>query len=100
MADRPTCQIRKRKRLVEEEDSSPVASSSCGGRPSLLQRYDTEIVRLHNLHYKPKKIAELLCSQFALDPTVVTRTGVESRLQSIKRNSLYPLAPTNSAIDL
>jgi hypothetical protein len=45
---------------------SPNASSSCGGRPSILQRYDSEIACLHNLCNNPKNIVELLFSQFAL----------------------------------
>ena len=98
MSERSACTTKKRQRLVEEE--TPPRTTCHGGRPSFLQQYDKEIVHLHNLRYKPAKIAELLCSQYSLDPKVVTRYGVESRLRIIKRNSLYPLAPTNAAIDL
>jgi hypothetical protein len=100
MAERPARQTRKRVRLVEEDGPSASSSSSRAGRPSFLQRFDEEIARLYNNHYKPAKIAELLCSQYSLDPQVVTRTGVESRLRIIKKNSLYPLIPTNSSVDL
>ena len=98
MSERPARTTKKRRRLVEEE--TPPRTTRRGGRPSFLQQYDKEIVHLHNLRYKPAKIAELLCSQYSLDPKVVTRYGVESHLHIIKKNSLYPLSPTNAAIDL
>ena len=78
MAARPVRKVKKQRHLVEEDVSSSSSSSSKGGRPSFLQQYDKDIVQLSNMHYKPSKIAELLCSQYSLDPNIVSRTGIES----------------------
>ena len=60
-----------------------------------LAPYDDEMVKLNNDRQPPAKIAEILCVEHGLDPEVVNRKAVESRLRYLKKNSLKTLAPVN-----
>ena len=60
-----------------------------------LAPYDDEMVRLSNERQPPAKIAEVLCVEHGLDPSVVNRKAVESCLRYLKKNSLKTLAPIN-----
>ncbi len=65
-----------------------------------LAPYDDDIVKYNNLCYPPSKIAEILCLEHELNPNLMNRKSVESRLRYLQKNSLKTLAPTNATSSL
>ena len=71
------------------------------GRPvGRVAKYDAEIIRMNNNRMLPSRIAELLCREHDLDPSVMNRKSVERRLWTIRTKSLAVLAPVNEDADI
>ena len=69
-------------------------------RPQGVGKYDREIIKYAQLHYKPGQIADLLQQEHGVSPGVANRKSVESRLRYLKKNTLAPLPPTNDISSL
>lgn len=59
------------------------------------KEFDSEILQMNNQNMQPLMIASLLCTRYKLDPHVMNRKSVESRLRYLKKNQLGSLAPMN-----
>lgn len=77
-----------------------IIKSSVRKKRFSLAPYDDDIVKYNNLRYPPSKIAEILCLEHELDPKLMNRKSVESRLRYLKKNTLRTLAPTNVMTNL
>ena len=78
----------------------PVAIKKRGCPVGRVAKYDAEIIRMNNNRMLPSRIAELLCREHDLDPSVMNWKSVERRLQTIRTKSLAVLAPVNEDADI
>ena len=78
----------------------PVAIKKRGRPVGRVAKYDAEIIRMNNNRMLPSRIAELLCREHDLDPSVMNRKSVERRLRTIRTKSLAVLAPVNEDADI
>lgn len=60
-----------------------------------MSRWDSEMVKLNNMGYRPAKIATILRAQEDLTAKVMNSQSVDSRLRYLKQQGLAKLAPVN-----
>ena len=83
--------------LASKSNLQGIIKSTARKKRFSLAPYTDDIVKYNNLRYPPAKIAEILCLEHDLDPKIMNRKAVKSRLRYVKKNSLKTLAPTNTS---
>jgi hypothetical protein len=69
--------VRYREQTLENDLAPPKKKT----RKSWIAKFDEELIRLNNLRLMPSQIAETLQRQHSLDPELMNRRSVESRLR-------------------